>query len=108
MVEVDRVCFEDIGAVGCGGVYVLFDLAGIERSVVVVADGDGDGVGGRWLETPPSAHQVLRKGCLCGHVEVEASSSGAAAKGPAAVAPPARRGGVGVVVAIVGGRQFFV
>ena len=65
MVKVDRVCFEDIDAVGCGGVYVLVDLAGIEWRVMVVADGNGDGVGGRWLEAPSSAHHVLREGCLC-------------------------------------------
>ena len=64
MVEVDRVCFEDIGAIVCGGVYVLVDLTGIEWCVMVVADGDGDCVGGRWLEAPSSAHRVLREGCL--------------------------------------------
>ena len=105
MVEEDRVCFEDIGAVGCGGVYVLFDLAGIEWCVVVVADGDGDGIGGRCLEAPSSAHQVLREGCLSVGVKVEASSSGAAAEDPAAAASAARISGVRALVAVVGGRH---
>ena len=105
MVEVDRVGLKDVDAVGCSWVDVLVDLAGIERCVVVVADGDGDGVGGRWLEAPSSAHHVLREGCLSVEVEVEASSSGAAAEGPAAAASAARSSGVGVVVAIVGGRH---
>ncbi len=105
MVEVDRVCFEDIGAVGCGGVYVLVNLAGIEWRVMVVADGDRDGVGGRWLEAPSSAHRVLREGCLSVEVEVESSSSGAAAEGPADASSAARSNGVGVSIAIVGGRH---
>ncbi len=40
--------------------------------------------------------------------EVEASATGAAAKGPAAAASPARRSGVRVGVAIFGGRHYFV
>ena len=51
-----------------------------------------------------SAHQVLREGCLSGKFKVEASSSGAASEGPAAAASAARSSGVGVVVALVGGR----
>ncbi len=108
MVEVDGVGLEYVGVVGCGGVYVFVDLAGIERCVVVVANGEGNDVVGWGLKAPSSTHQMLRKGRLGGHVEMKASSSDVAAKGPAAAAPSARRGGVGVVVAIVGGRHFFV
>ncbi len=52
LVEVDWIGLENVDAVGCGGVDVLVDLSGIEWRVVVVADGDGDVVGGRWLEAP--------------------------------------------------------
>ncbi len=45
MVEVDGVGLEYVGVVGCGGVYVLVDLAGIGRCVVVVADGKENDVG---------------------------------------------------------------
>jgi hypothetical protein len=105
VVEVDRIGLEDVDAVGCGGVDVLVDLSSIEWRVVVFADGDGDGVGGRWLETPSSAHQVMREGCLSVEVKVEASSSGAASEGPAAAASASRSSGVGVVVVVVGGRN---
>ena len=46
MVEVDGFGFKYVGVVGCGGVYVLVDLAGIERCVVVVTNGEGNDVGG--------------------------------------------------------------
>ena len=42
MVEVDGVFLEDVVAVGCRGVYVLVEFAG----VVVVADGEGNRVRG--------------------------------------------------------------
>ncbi len=46
MVEVDGVCVEDLVAVGCRGVYVLDEFAGVEGGVVVVADGEGNRVRG--------------------------------------------------------------
>ena len=49
MVEVDRVSLKDVDAVGCSWVDVLVDLTGIERCVVVVADGEGNDVGSWWL-----------------------------------------------------------
>ncbi len=49
VVEVDGVGLEDIGAVGCRGVDVFVGFAGVERCVVVIADGEGDGVGSRRL-----------------------------------------------------------
>jgi hypothetical protein len=49
VVEVDRVGLKYVGAVGCGGIDVLADLAVIKRCVVVVADGERDDVGGWWL-----------------------------------------------------------
>ena len=45
VVEVDGVGLKYVGAVGCGRIYVLVDLAGIERCIVVVADGKGHDVG---------------------------------------------------------------
>ena len=44
MVEVDGVSVEDVVAVGCRGVDVLAEFSDVEGGVVVVADGDGDGV----------------------------------------------------------------
>ena len=105
MVEVDRISLQDVDAVGCGRVDVLIDLSGIEWRVVVVADGDGDGVCGRWLEAPSSAHQVLREGCLCVVIEMESSPSGAASVGPVAAASAASCNGAGVIIAIVRGRH---
>ncbi len=105
VVEVDRVRLQDVGAVGRGRVDFFVDLSGVERCVVVVADGDGYGVCGRRLEAPSPAHEVLREGCLCVEVEVESSSSGAAAVVPAAAASAARRSGVRDIIAIVGGRH---
>ena len=49
MVEVDGVGFENIAAIGCRGVDVFVDLAGVKRCVVVIADGEGDGVDSRGL-----------------------------------------------------------
>jgi hypothetical protein len=49
VVEVDRVGLKDVDAVGCSGVDVLVDLAGIKRYVVVVADGERNDVGSWWL-----------------------------------------------------------
>ena len=49
MVEVDGVGLEDVAAVGCRGVDVSVDFAGVERCVVVIADGEGDDVGSRKL-----------------------------------------------------------
>jgi hypothetical protein len=105
VIEVDRFSLQDVDAVGRGGVDFLVNLSGIEWCVVVVADGDGDGVGDRWLEAPSSAHHVLREGCLCVEVKMESSASGAASVGPAAAASAASGSGVGVVVAVVGERH---
>ncbi len=49
VVEVDRVGLKDVDAVGSSGIDVIVDFAGIERCVVVIADGKGDGVGCWWL-----------------------------------------------------------
>ena len=101
MAEVDGVSLEDCGAVGCSWVDVLVDLPGVERCVVEIAYGEGDGVGIRWLEANISAHQVLCEGLLSVGVEVKASTACAAAKGSATASSSTRRSGVGVVVAIV-------
>jgi hypothetical protein len=49
MVEVNGVGFEDVATVGCRGEDVLFEFTGVERCVVVIADGEGDDVGSRRL-----------------------------------------------------------
>ena len=51
---------------------------------------------------------MLREGRLGVEVEVEASSSGAAAKGPAAASSPARSSGVRIIVAFVGRKHYVV
>ena len=57
------------------------------------------------MEAPSPAHKVLCEGCLGVEIEVESSSSGAASEDPAAAASAAGCNGVGVIVAIVGGRH---
>ena len=49
VVEVDGVSVKDVVAVGCCGVDVLVDFAGVEGGVMVVADGEGDNLRGRRL-----------------------------------------------------------
>ena len=49
MIEVDRVGLEIVVAIGCRGVDVFVDLAGVKRCVVVIADGEGNYVGSRML-----------------------------------------------------------
>ena len=51
VVEVDGVSIKDVVAVGCHGVDVLVEFAGVEGGVVVSADGEGDGVGSGRLES---------------------------------------------------------
>jgi hypothetical protein len=48
-VEVYGVSLENVVAVGCRGVDIFVEFAGVERSVMVIANGEGDGVGGRRL-----------------------------------------------------------
>ena len=49
MVEVDGFGLENVAAIGCRGVDICVDLAGVKRCVVVIADGEGDDVGSRGL-----------------------------------------------------------
>ena len=49
LVEVDRVGVDDVVAVGCHGVDVIVDFAGVDGGVMVVAGGEGDDVRGRRL-----------------------------------------------------------
>jgi hypothetical protein len=72
---------------------------------VVVADGEGDRVGGWWLESHSPAHQVLGEGVLGVGAEVKTASTRAAAVGPCASASSAGRSGISVVGAVVGGRH---
>jgi hypothetical protein len=45
VVDVDGVGLQNVVAIGCRGVDVFVDLAGVKRRVVVIADGEGNGVG---------------------------------------------------------------
>jgi hypothetical protein len=49
VVEVDGVKVKNVVAIGCRGVEVFVDFAGVERGAMVVADGEGDDVSGRRL-----------------------------------------------------------
>jgi hypothetical protein len=108
LVEVDGVSVEDVVAVGYCGVDVLVEFAGVERGVVIVAHGEGDGVRGSRLESASSAHKVLCECLLSVLVEVEAAPAGARAVGTATATSHARRVSIGVVVAVVGRRYFVV
>ncbi len=72
---------------------VLVKTAGIERGVVIEADGGGYGVCGWWQEAATLAHKVLGQSHLCVEAKVEASALVSAAH-----APEARSVGVGAVV----------
>ena len=91
-----------IGAGRCSGVDVLIELAGVEGGVIVVADGEGDWVGGSRLKSAPSAHQVHSQRLLGVMVEVESASSGTCTVRSAATASPSGRSSIGGVVAVVG------
>ena len=58
MVKVDGVCLEDVDAIRCSGIDVLAEFAGVERGVVIVADGKGNSIYGRWHEDAAPAHKV--------------------------------------------------
>ena len=75
MVEVNRVGLEDVVAVGRSGVNIFVYFTGVEWRSVVVADGEGDRVGGWWLESHSPAHQVLGEGVLGVGAEVKTSST---------------------------------
>ena len=84
MVEVDRVCLENVVTIHCSGVDVLVEFAGVERGVITVADCEGNGICGRWQKAAAPAHNVLSEGHLCVETEVEALAHVSAARGPAA------------------------
>ena len=107
MVEVDAIGVKDVGAGGSCRIHVLVEFAGIEGGVMVVADSEGDRVGGRRLQSASSTHKMLGECRLRALAEMEASPAGARAVGSSAAASPTRRIGIGIVVAIVG-RGFFV
>ena len=102
MVEVDGAGVKYVGAGCCSGVDVLVELAGVEGGVIVIADCEGDGVGGSRLKSRPSAHQVHSQRLLCVLVEVESAPSGTRAVRPAATASTTGCGSIGVVGAVVG------
>ena len=43
------VGLQNVVAIGCRGVDVFVRLAGVKWCVVVIADGEGNDVGSRWL-----------------------------------------------------------
>jgi hypothetical protein len=49
MVEVYGLGLENVVAVSSRGVYIFGVFAGVKRSVMVIANGEGDGVGSRRL-----------------------------------------------------------
>ena len=49
MVEIYGVCLKNVVAVNNCGVNIFVEFAGAERCVIVIADGEGDGVGSRRL-----------------------------------------------------------
>ena len=102
MVEVDGVGVDYVGGGCCSRIDILVELAGVEGGVIVVANCEGDGVGGSRLKSTSSAHQVHCQRLLGVLVEVESAPSGARAVMPAASAPPSGCGSVGLVVAVVG------
>ena len=85
IVEVYGVGLEDVVAVGCRGVDLFVDFTGVERSVVVISDGEGDGVRSWWLYVASPPHRVMGEGHLCIEVEVEAAVPGFATSPPPAV-----------------------
>ena len=100
MVQVDGVILEDVVAIHCRRVNIFVESAGVERGVVKVADGEGDGVRYRWQEVAAPAHEVLGECHLRVKAKVEATAPSSAAKDPAA-ASSSESGGVGVGVVVV-------
>ncbi len=100
MVEVDRFDLEKIISVCCRRIYVLINLAGVERGVVKVADGKRCEVCGRWQEFAAPAHEVYSEGHLCVEAKVEAMTSAPVTGGPAAV-PASESESVGVGANVV-------
>ena len=99
MVQIDGVGFEDGVAIHYSRVNILVESAGIERSVVKVADGEGYGVRCRWQKDAAPAHKVLGEGYLCVETRAEAKAPASAARGPtAASASGACSVGVGAIV----------
>ena len=49
MAEVYGVGLKNVVAVGCRRVDIFLEFAGVERSVMVIANGEGDGVDSRQL-----------------------------------------------------------
>jgi hypothetical protein len=72
---------------------------------VVVADGERDCVGSRWLEAQSTAHQVLREGMLGVCAKMEASAAIATSNSPGTASPSARRSRGVVACTIVGRRH---
>ena len=69
---------------------MFFELCGIKRCVVKVADGEGDGVGSRGPKVVPSTHKVLSRGHMSVEIEIQASAPALAARGrtaPSAAEP---------------------
>ena len=100
MVQVDGVSLKDVVAIHCRRVNILVESAGVERGVVKVFDGEGNGVRDRRQEAAAPAHKVLGEGHMRVEAKVEATAPASAAKGPAA-ASVSEPGGAGVGVVVV-------
>jgi len=102
----DGVGLDDAVAIRYAEISVLVEFANVDRGVVKVADGEGNGICGRWQETAAPAHKVLSEGDLCIETEVEASAPVSATRGPAG-APASGAWGVGVGAVVVARHCFW-
>ena len=75
MVEIYGVGFENVAAVGHRGVDIfVVSTTGVDRSVMVIANDEGDCVGSRRLNAASSALHVMGESHLCVEVKVEATA----------------------------------
>ena len=98
--QVDGVSLKDVFAIHCSRVNILVESAGVERGVVKVPDGEGNGVRDQWQEAAAPTHKVLGEGHLYVEAKVEAMAPASAAKGPVAVSA-SEPGGAGVSIVVV-------
>ena len=78
MVAIDGVSLENVVAVDDGGVDIFVPLAGVERGIVIAADGNGVYICCRGSLAVSTAHKELGEGELGIQFEVEATASASA------------------------------
>jgi hypothetical protein len=105
VVQVDGVSLKDIFAIQCSRVHILVESAGVERGVVKVHDGKGNGVRDRWQEVAAPAHKVLGEGNLFVEAKAETMAPASAAKGSAA-ASASEPGGAGAGVVVIARHRY--